>query len=510
MLQATSGGDKLGLPAGLDRLFSPRSIAVVGASNNPASIGGWVFANLARAFAGPLHPIHPRHALVQGHGAYPSIAVLPEPVDLAVVVVPAASVPAVIEECAANGVGGVVVITAGFAEIGPEGAAWQAQITRTARSSGVRVVGPNCIGFMNLFGGVMANFALHPTTPLPTAGPVALVSQSGGFGSYITTKALLAGLRLGWFVSTGNESDVNISTVARYLVERDETSVVMVFSETLRDPELFIDTACRAAELDKPIVLLKAGRSEAAAKAAMSHTASLVGSARVLDAVARQYGVLVVETMEEMLDLGMIFQDGRRVHDRRVAILTTSGGAGVLLADACIEAGLTVPELPPEEQDRLLGLMPQPFYGSTTNPVDTTAQVVNSPGAYEKVLSTVARSRAVDMLAAVTWAVPGPSNDALVAQYQASDRPVAIISTAWLDDFQRAGVPTYTDPQRAAHALGALTAQSLRPSRPSRPSAWKPDPVRVQQSADCWYGPPMGRLCSNPRPVRCCGPTASP
>ncbi len=173
MLQATSGGDKLGLPAGLDRLFSPRSIAVVGASNNPASIGGWVFANLVRAFAGPLHPIHPRHALVQGHGAYPSIAVLPEPVDLAVVVVPAASVPAVIEECAANGVGGVVVITAGFAEIGPEGAAWQAQITRTARSSGVRVVGPNCIGFMNLFGGVMANFALHPTTPLPTAGPVA-------------------------------------------------------------------------------------------------------------------------------------------------------------------------------------------------------------------------------------------------------------------------------------------------------------------------------------------------
>ena len=498
----------LELPAGLDRLLSPRSIAVVGATNNPASIGGWVFANLARAFAGPLYPIHVRHALVQGHAAYPSIAALPEPVDLAVVVVPAPSVPAVIEECAATGVGGAVVITSGFAEIGPEGAAWQAQITRTARSSAVRVVGPNCIGFMNLFGGVMANFALHPTTPLPTAGPVALVSQSGGFGSYITTKALLAGLRLGWFVSTGNESDVNITAVVRYLIERDETSVVMVFSETLRDPELFIDTACRAAELDKPIVLLKAGRSEAAAKAAMSHTASMVGSAQVFDAVARQYGVFVVDTMEEMLDLGMIFQDGRRVRDRRVAILTTSGGAGVLLADACAEAGLTIPELPPEEQDTLLELMPQPFYGSTTNPVDTTAQVVNSPGAYEKVLSTVARSKKVDMLAAVTWAVPGPTNDALVAQYQATDRPVAIISTAWLEDFQRAGVPTFTDPRRAAQALGAVTAQSLRPSLPTRPSAWKPDPVRVQQVSRLLVRPDGGQALlesASTQVLRACG-----
>ncbi len=328
--------------AGMDRVLSPLSIAMVGASNNPASIGGWVYANLARAFGGPLHPIHPRDPEVQGQAAFPSISALPEAVDLAVVVVPAPAVPAVIDECAEKGVGGAVVITSGFAETSAEGAALQARISDTATSSGLRVVGPNCIGFMNLFGGVMANFALSPAQPLPVAGPVALVSQSGGFGSYITTKALLAGLRLGWFVSTGNECDVNIAAVLRYLVERDETRVVMVFSETLRDPDLFIDTALRAAELDKPIVLLKAGRSETAARAALSHTASMVGSAQVFDAVARQYGVYVVSSMEEMLDLGMIFQDGRRVSDRRVAILTTSGGAGVLLADACTGAGLSI------------------------------------------------------------------------------------------------------------------------------------------------------------------------
>jgi acetate---CoA ligase (ADP-forming) len=467
--------------AGMDRLLSPLSIAMVGASNNPASIGGWVYANLTRAFGGPLHPIHPRDAEVQGQAAFPSISALPEAVDLAVVVVPAPAVPAVIDECAEKGVGGAVVITSGFAETSAEGAALQARISDTATSSGLRVVGPNCIGFMNLFGGVMANFALSPAQPLPVAGPVALVSQSGGFGSYITTKALLAGLRLGWFVSTGNECDVNIAAVLRYLVERDETRVLMVFSETLRDPDLFIDTALRAAELDKPIVLLKAGRSETAARAALSHTASMVGSAQVFDAVARQYGVYVVSSMEEMLDLGMIFQDGRRVSDRRVAILTTSGGAGVLLADACTGAGLSIPELPADEQETLAAIMPQPFYGSTTNPVDTTAQVVNSPGAYEKVLTAVGQSESVDMLVAVTWASPSPSNDALIAYYKSTDRPVALTSTAWMDEFQVAGLPTYTDPLRAANALGALTRQSLRSSVAGPPRDWKPDAKRVNR-----------------------------
>jgi len=253
----------------------------------------------------------------------------------------------------------------------------------------------------------MANFALPPTVPLPAPGPVALVSQSGGFGSYITTKAMLAGLKLGWFVSTGNESDVNIAAVLRYLVDRDETKVLMVFAETLRDPEIFIDAASRAAELDKPIVLLKAGRSDVAAKAAMSHTASIVGSAGVLDAVCRQYGVFVVSAMEEMLDLGTIFQDGRRVPSRGVGIMTSSGGAGVLLADAASAVGLEVPEIPADEQEAMMTLMPEPFYGSLTNPVDTTAQVVAMPESFAKVLHSVGESRVVDMVAPVIWAIPG-------------------------------------------------------------------------------------------------------
>ena len=183
--------------------------------------------------------------------------------------------------------------------------------------------------------------------------------------------------------------------------------------------------------------------------------------------------------MEEMLDLGMIFQDGRRVADRRVGVLTTSGGAGVLLADACASVGLSVPELPEEEQQALRDIMPVPFYGSTTNPIDTTAQVVAFPDAFRQVLFSFANSSTVDMLAPVTWAAPGPTTDALIQLYQSTDKPIAITSTAWMPETQEAGVPTYTDPQRAANALGAVAEMSLRsPTLAARPS-WRPDPARA-------------------------------
>ncbi len=481
MSSAADNGGGEGRTA-LDRLLSPRSIACVGASNKVAGIGGQVFANLLRAFDGPVIPIAARDEVVQDVPAYPSISKLPDPVDLAVVVVPAQHVPGVLQECADKGVGGAVVITSGFAEAGEEGIALQQQITDIANATGLRVVGPNCIGFMNLWGGVMANFALPPSAPLPPPGPVALVSQSGGFGSYITTKAMLAGLKLGWFISTGNESDVNIAAIMRHLVEQETTKVLMVFSETLRDPEVFIDAAVRAHELDKPIILLKAGRSDAAAKAALSHTASIVGSADVLDAVCRQYGVYVVHSMEEMLDLGTIFQDGRRVATRGVGIMTSSGGAGVLLADAASLEGLEVPEIPADEQAEMMALMPEPFYGSIANPVDTTAQVVAMPSAFRDVLNLVGDSRVVDMLAPVIWAFPGPQVDTVIEFYQRSTKPVAITSTAWMKELQEPGVPTYTDPHRAMRALGAVADLSLRDLPITPRDGWTVDAARVEKA----------------------------
>ncbi|GAA1593898.1 acetate--CoA ligase family protein [Kribbella hippodromi] len=466
----------------LDRLLSPRSIAVVGASDKPGRIGTMVYQNVIRAFGGRVYPVNPRGGILIDRPAMTSIDDLPDGVDMAIVMVPASQVAGTIEQCGAKGIGAVTLLSSGFAEIGADGAAMQASLREVIDRTGVRVVGPNCIGFMNLHAGVMANFALPHTTPLPEPGPVALVSQSGGFGSYITTKSLLTGVKLGWFVSTGNEVDVNLAEVLAHLVEHDEVKVLMVFSETLRDPDVFIGAARRAAELDKPIVLLKAGRSEEAARAAMSHTASIVGSAAVLDAVCRQYGVIVVDTMEEMLDLGLIFQDGRRASGSRIGIMTTSGGAGVLLADCAAAEGLTVPPIPDRERAAIEAMMPQPFYGSIANPIDTTAQLgAAHPGAYQMVLDALLDVDELDLFTTVTWAQPGPSNDAILSSYQATTKPLAVLSTGYLPEFHAAGVPTYLDPRRAVHALNAVARYSLRPAldRPADPGAGT-DPAEVR------------------------------
>lgn len=458
--------------ASFDRMLSPQSIAIIGASNRMPGIGGFVTANVKRAFRGAIYPVNPREAEVQGLPAVAAVEDLPAGIDLAIVIVPAVVVPATLEACAARGVAGVVLITSGFAEVGAEGAALQAEVVEIVARTGLRIIGPNCIGFMNLAAGVMANFVLDPTDALPPGGPVALVSQSGGFGGYMVRKALTAGLNVGWFISTGNEVDVNISAVLRHMVEREDVRVLLAFSETLRDPELFIETARRACELDKPLVILKAGRSEAAARAAQAHTGSLVGSAEAFDAVCRQYNVFSATTLEEMLDLGLIFQGGRRTRGNRVGIITGSGGAGVMLSDACVLEGLSVPELPDDDQGKLLAHMPQPFMGSVANPVDVTAQAMAAVGAMDAVLNGVPASDAVDMVAPVI--IGNPTHpDMYIDAYRNTDKPVAYVSTLLPTSLLDAGVPAYTDPRRAAHALAATWRYSSR-TRLDRVSATVP------------------------------------
>lgn len=465
----------------LSRLLQPKSIAIIGASNRMPGIGGYVTANIVRAFKGPVYPVNPRETEIQGVKAWARVEDLPRDIDLAMIVVPAEAVPAVLEACAAQGVGGVVIITSGFAEVGEAGAELQARVAAVVARTGIRVAGPNCIGFMNLADGVMANFVLDPTDAIPAGGPVALVSQSGGFGGYMVRKALTAGLNVGWFVSTGNEVDVNISAVLRDLVEREEVRVLLAFSETLRDPDLFIETALRAQELDKPFVVLKAGRSQAAARAAQAHTGSMVGSAQAFDAVCRQYGVFSVATLEEMLDLGLIFQGGRRARGRRVGIITGSGGAGVMLTDACVLEGMSVPELPAGEQAQLLGLMPKPFMGSVANPVDVTAQALANPGTLEAVLHGVPASDAVDMVAPVI--IGNPTHPEMyIRAHRSTDKPVAYVSTLLPTSLLDAGVPAYTDPRRAAHALAANATFSLRKKRTRRVEMMAPDTARVTRA----------------------------
>lgn len=462
----------------LQRLLSPKSIAVIGASNKMPSIGGFVMANIARVFDGAIYPVNPREKEVQGHPAFAGIDALPRDIDLAMVVVPAEMVPTTLEACAAQGVAGVVIITSGFAEVGGAGIPLQEKIAEIIKRTGIRATGPNCIGFMNIAERVMANFVVDPKDELPKGGPVALVSQSGGFGGYMVRKALFSGLNVGWFFSTGNEVDINIAQVMRALVERDEVKVLLAFAETLRDPDVFIDTALRAAQLDKPLIVLKAGRSNAAARAAQAHTGSLVGSAEAFDALCRQYGVFSVSTLEEILDLGLIFQGGRRAKGRRAGLITGSGGAGVLLTDSCVLEGLSVPELPQAEQDALLPFMPKPFLGSVANPIDVTAQALRSPESMRKVMLAIAASPSIDLVAPIIIGDPsGP--EMYIEMAYSTDKPVAFTSTILPMSLLDAGVPAYTDPRRAAHALAVNAEFSLRTVRKERAAPLKRDEKRI-------------------------------
>ncbi|MCR2799331.1 acetate--CoA ligase family protein [Microbacterium sp. zg-Y818] len=446
----------------LTRLLSPRSIAVVGASDKPGRIGTQLLDNIVRLFAGEIYPVNPRADLLAGLPVVADVDALPDGVDMAIVAVPAEQAVAAVARLATKGVGGVTLLSSGFSESGPEGIARQAELARIVQETGIRVLGPNCIGYMNLHEGVMANFAMSGAVALPEPGPVALVSQSGGFASYLTNASLRAGIRLGYFVSTGNEAGVVLAHAVEHLVEREEVGTVLVFSESLKEPETLIRAARRAHELDKPIALLKAGRTEAAARAAMSHTASVTGSADVLDAVCRQYGIHIAHSMEELIDLGLAFQDGRRARRGAVSIVTASGGAGVLLTDAAASSGLEVPPPPAEAVERITAVMPQPFYGSIENPVDITAQGTASPQSFGLVLDAVRDLDTYDSMAVVTWQGEFASNDRIVETYLSTDKPYFVLSTGYMDKFQAAGVPIYLDPHRLMRSLAAVARQSQR------------------------------------------------
>ncbi len=471
----TGGPSELASQVGVERLFAPQSVAVVGASEQ--GLGRMVFANLRRDFPGTLYPVNPRRPEVLGVKAYPTVDDLPEAVDMAVLLVPAAHVPDIAERCAARGIGGALVLAAGFAEAGPEGRAAQQRLTDLARTSAFPIIGPNCNGFMNGHRKTLATFAIPPDSDRPTPGPVALISQSGGFGAYIMEKAVVGGLQVGWYLSTGNEADMNVARSLAYLIERPEVKVVLSFFEAIRSPELFLEVASRAAELGKPIVAVKAGRTSEGARAAVSHTASIAGSSEVYDAICRQYGLVQAGSVEEMVDLGLCFQTGRRMGGRRLGVLTASGGAGALMADAAEMVGLTVPPLPRPDQQQLAALLPS--FASAVNPVDHTGAF--NPANFEPVLDGLTRSSGVDAVLPLVWVIRDAEADAVKRIHAATDKPMAVAVTLAAPVLTEAGIPTYSDPARAVAALGAVARYSQVLRTRERAPAPPPNPDRVDR-----------------------------
>jgi acyl-CoA synthetase (NDP forming) len=369
-------------------LFNPSSIALLGASRDPGKWGFAVLNNLINGgFEGKGYPVNPKEDEILGLRSYPSVADVPEIPDLAVIVVPPRSVLEVVKECVNKGVKAGIVITAGFAELGERGAKLEREVLDAARAGGMMLVGPNCNGIMNPFEKLYIQFPPYFVPP----GPIAIVAQSGNVVDALARQIMLRGLGCSICISSGNEADLHIEDYLEYLTGDSRTRVILGYTEGFKDGKRFFEVA-REVSREKPIVMIKPGTTSAGAKASLSHTASFAGSDAVFGAVCKQSGIVRVNNLEDLLNLGIAFLRQPLPKGRRVGIVTGGGGAGVLTADACAELGLDVVALPEETIKELDSFMPA--WWSRNNPVDLVAG--SSPDTSFRAVETVLRCRSVD------------------------------------------------------------------------------------------------------------------
>lgn len=384
---------------GLEALLRPRSIAILGASQDSTKIGGRPVQFLRNyGFPGAVYPVNPRATEVQGYTAYPSIEALPEAPDLVIVALGAEAVPDALEACAARGVKGAVVFSSGFSEMGAAGEAMQARMRATAARTGMRIMGPNCLGAASIADRAIATFSIVLENAMPQAGPLGIVSQSGNLGSYTMALAAERGVGVSSFMTTGNECDVDVADGIAFLARDPATRIILCVLETCRDPARLVAAFELARAAGKPVVALKIGATEAGQAAAASHTGALAGSDQVFDAVFARAGVWRVRSIEGLVDMGQALVAlgvERLPAGKRVAIMVASGGFGVLLADAAGAAGLSVPEARAETQARVSAIVP---LAAPRNPIDATAQMSSRPEIMQNLLFAILEDDSFDTL----------------------------------------------------------------------------------------------------------------
>jgi acetate---CoA ligase (ADP-forming) len=501
-LDAVLASQRAAAGAAATPFLHPASIAVVGASETPGSIGALLLDNLlASGFSGPVYPVNPRHRRLHGRTAYPDLGSCPAPPDLAVVAVPAPLVPAIVDQAGARGVRAVCVISAGFAETGEGGRARQADLLRHARAAGVRLIGPNCMGLAN--GGPEPRFNATFSTVFPPAGRLAFVTQSGGLGLAVLT--LLTGPALGvsGFVSVGNTADLTPNDLLLYWDDDPGTGLILAYLESVPDPRRFARVARRISR-HKPIVAVKAGRTSAGRRAASSHTAALAAGETAVEALFHQAGVIRAETLEDMFGIATVLSAQPVPAGRRVAVLTNGGGPGILVADACEAAGLLVPELSNATQAALRAGLPAE--AATGNPVDMVASATAEDygrclrllGTADEIDAIIAvfiapfLTRAEDVAREITSAAADLPGKPVLAVFMTAGPPPASLASA--------GIPAFTYPERAAAALGPIAQWAEWRARPPGHIVTPPglDPARgwaavrkvlADQPGGGWAGP---------------------
>jgi acetyl coenzyme A synthetase (ADP forming)-like protein len=466
----------VGRPApSLRPLLCPKSVAVVGASRNPASIGFRVLDGMLKAgFAGPVYPVNPRADAVLGRAAYPSVRVVPGPVDLAVITTPRDAVLPVLEDCAAHGVRAVVVITAGFAEVGPDGRELQERIVRLLNDSRMRMVGPNCLGLINADAAVRLNASFSPI--FPAAGPVAMSSQSGAVGLAALGAAGRYGMGFSTFVSVGNKADVSGNDLLEYWEQDEATRVILLYLESFGNPRRFARIARRVGRT-KPIVAIKSGRSKAGGRAAGSHTAALAAREVAVDALFHQSGVIRVDTLEELFDVAIVLANQPLPAGPRIAVVTNAGGPGILAADAAEACGLQVPPPTPALRARLGGILPSA--AGLSNPIDMIATA--TPEQFRATIDAVLQSGEFDALLveyvdvgmfpldAITTGIRGGVDDAA----RAGAKPAPVLGCLMTAE----GTPARTLPGPRPMPLFAFPEPAVRAlGHAARYAEWKSQP----------------------------------
>jgi acetyl coenzyme A synthetase (ADP forming)-like protein len=461
--------------------FRPRAIAVIGASNRPGTIGArLVQAVLRGGYRGKVYPVNPHVEEVAGLRAFRSVRDIPEKLDLAIVATPREAVLGVVDDCMARGIPALLVITSGFAEVGPDAAALQQQLREKVRAGGMRLIGPNCLGVITTDPAVSLNATFVPVSP--QRGPIGICSDSGALGLALVTALTEMGLGISSCVTVGNRADVSSTDVLEYLEADDATSLIVLYLESFGDARRFAQVA-RRVSLRKPIVMVKAGRTKAGIRAAGSHTAALAARDVNVDAVVHQTGVIRVDTLEELLDLTAALSMQPLPRGRRVAVLTNAGGPAILCADVCEASGLLLPELSTATQEKLAAFLPAS--AGLSNPVDMIASA--TPEQYHRAISTLLHSGEVDSLIVLyTAAEPSlaPAFQKAIAaaaeQEQARARHVPILgclmaatdSARGTPQSPRAAqIPYYHFPEEPARVLGRMANYAEWRDQPVEPFA---------------------------------------
>jgi acetyl coenzyme A synthetase (ADP forming)-like protein len=480
--------EQIAATAALSHVLAPGSVAVVGASRTRGTIGAELFHNLLLSgFNGPVYPVNPSAPVVQSVVAYPTVLDIPAPVDLAVIAVPAIHVVETARQCAKKGVKALVVISSGFAESMDEGAKRQADLLAVCRETGMRLVGPNCMGVINTAPDISMNATFGPATP--PRGRVGFMSQSGALGLAVIDYAKSLGLGLSWFISAGNKADLSGNDVLQYAETDPQTDLVLLYLESFGNPRKFARIARRVART-KPIIAVKSGRSTAGARATSSHTGALLAASdATVDALFRQAGVIRTDTLAELFDVAALLSNQPAPAGRRVAIITNGGGPGILCADACEAESLIVPPLPDDVAAGLRQFLP--VQASVRNPIDMIAAA--SADDYRRVIQTMAASDSIDAIIVIfippLVTQPDDVARAIREAAEALPRPIPLVSVFMSAHGvpeelkgEKMSIPSYQFPEDAARALARSAVYGEWRHRPEGTVRDFPD-VRPDEAA---------------------------